>query len=85
MFSLPVHNVAAFLFPWDRFAEQGERVFEVVLLVLWFGFVLSLAFFGLRSIWEKEKKAAKPRRKLNRRPVASTDRRSSSRNQNRAL
>lgn len=80
VFSHSVHNVDVFLFPWDRIAEQGERVFEVVLLVLWFGFVVSLAYFGLRSMWEKEKKKAKVRRKSNRRPVTFTDRRSRPRN-----
>lgn len=77
VFTVP--NATVFLFPLDRFAEQGERVFEVVLLVLWLGFVASLAYFGVRFIWEKEKKRTRDRRKRNRRPVTYTDRRSSSR------
>lgn len=72
----PVPNAAVVLFPWDRFADQGERVFEIVFLVLWFGFVASSAYFGLRLIWEKKKTKIKDRRKRPKRRVAYTDRRS---------
>lgn len=47
---------AVFSFPWDRFLDQGERVFEVVLFVLWFAFVAFLAFSAIRIVRESAKK-----------------------------
>jgi hypothetical protein len=47
---------AVFSFPWDRFLDQGEGVFEVVLLVLWFAFVVLLAFWPIHIFREKAKK-----------------------------
>jgi len=55
-------TTAVFSFPWDRFFDQGERVFEVVLLVLWLAFVAFLAFAAIRFIRENAKKSAKRRR-----------------------
>jgi hypothetical protein len=54
---------AVFAFPWDRVFDQGERVFEVVLLVLWFAFVAFLAFSAIRFVREKAKNKSKGKRK----------------------
>jgi hypothetical protein len=54
---------AVFSFPWDHFFDQGERVFEVVLLVLWFAFVAFLAFSAIRLVRDNAKKKAKSKRK----------------------
>jgi len=52
-----------FWFRWDHFFDQGERVFEAVLLVLWLAFVVFLAFSAIRVGRENAKKSARSRRK----------------------
>jgi hypothetical protein len=54
---------AVFSFPWDRFFDQGERVFEVVFLVLWLAFVVFLAYSAVHFVRENAKKKATSRKK----------------------
>jgi hypothetical protein len=61
---------AIFSFPWDRFFDQGERVFEVVLLVLWLAFVIFLACSAVRFLRENAKKKARSRKKGLDRPAS---------------
>jgi len=56
-------TTAVFSFPWDRFLDQGERIFEVVLLVLWLAFLALLAFSAVRFVRENARKRSKGRRK----------------------
>jgi large-conductance mechanosensitive channel len=63
--------LAALSFPWDRFFDQGERVFEVVFLVLWLAFVIFLACSAVRFVREKAKNKAKRRKKRRDRPSTS--------------
>jgi hypothetical protein len=56
-------TAAVFSFPWDRFFDQGERIFEVVFLVLWLAFVAFLAFSAVRFVRENARKRSKSRRK----------------------
>jgi hypothetical protein len=60
---LRVLATLVFSFPWDRFFDQGERIFEVFLLVLWFAFVAFLAFFAVRFVREDARKRSKSGRK----------------------
>jgi hypothetical protein len=53
----------AFSFPWGRFFDQGERVFEVVFLVLWLAFVVFLAYSAVRFLRENATRKAKSRKK----------------------
>lgn len=46
-----------------RFFDLGERVFEVVFLVLWLAFVVFLAYSAIRFVRESARKKAKSRRK----------------------
>jgi len=62
---------ATFSFPWDRFFDQGERVFEVVFLVLWLAFVIFLACSAVRFLRENAKNKAKSRKKRRDRPSTS--------------
>jgi hypothetical protein len=64
-------TTAVFSFPWDRFFDQGERVFEVVFLVLWLAFVVFLAFSAIRFARENAKKSARSRRKRRDRPASA--------------
>jgi hypothetical protein len=64
-------TAGVFSFPWDRFFDQGERVFEVVLLVLWLVFVVFLAFSAIRFARENAKKSARSRRKQRDRPASA--------------
>jgi hypothetical protein len=50
-------------FPWGRFFDQGERVFEVVLLVLWLGFIAFLAFTAIGFVRENAKESARSKGK----------------------
>jgi hypothetical protein len=54
---------AVFSFPWDRFFDQGEHVFEVVFLVLWLAFIAFLVFSAVRSVRENAKKSGRNKRK----------------------
>ena len=45
-------TTAAFSFPWGRFFDQGERVFEVVFLA----FVIFLAYSAVRFLRENATK-----------------------------
>jgi hypothetical protein len=56
-------TTAAFSFPWGWFFDQGERVFEVVFLVLWLAFVVFLAYSAVRFLRENGTKKAKSRKK----------------------
>jgi hypothetical protein len=56
-------TAAAFSFPWDRFFDQGERVFEVVFLVLWFGFVVFLACCAVHYVRKNAKRGTSARKK----------------------
>jgi hypothetical protein len=56
-------TTAAFSFPWGRFFDQGERVFEVVFLVLWLAFVVFLAYSAVRFLRENATRKAKSRKK----------------------
>jgi hypothetical protein len=59
-----LHVIAtAFSFPSDRFFDQGERLFELVLLVLWLAFVAFVAFSAVCFVPENARKKAKGRRK----------------------
>jgi len=64
-------TAAVFSFPWDRFFDQGERVFEVVFLVLWLAFVIFLACSAVRLLRENAKNKAKSRKKRRDRPSTS--------------
>jgi hypothetical protein len=75
----PVDNAAAFLFPWEHYAEQGERVFVVVVFFLWLAGIAALVGYGFYLLWEKEKKGSKNRRKSNQQSVTFRARRSDSR------
>jgi hypothetical protein len=63
-------TAAVFPFPWDRFFDQGERVFEVVFLVLWLAFVVFLAYSAVRFVRENAKKKARSRKKGRDRPAS---------------
>jgi hypothetical protein len=52
-----------FTFPWDRFFDQGERVFEVVFLLLWLAFVVFIACSAARFLRENANKKATSRKK----------------------
>jgi len=54
---------AASAFPWDRFFDQGEQVFEAAFLVLWLAFVVFLAGAAVRLVNENAKKKGKSRKK----------------------
>ena len=54
---------AVLSFPWGRFFDQGERVFEVVLLVLWLGFIAFLAFTAIGFVRENAKESARSKGK----------------------
>jgi hypothetical protein len=64
-------TTAVFSFPWDRFFDQGERVFEVVFLVLWVAFVIFLACSAVRFLHQNAKNKAKGRKKRRDRPSTS--------------
>jgi hypothetical protein len=64
-------TTAVFSFPWDRSFDQGERVFEVVFLVLWLAFVIFLACSTVRFLHENAKNKAKRRKKRRDRPSTS--------------
>jgi hypothetical protein len=64
-------TAAVFSFPWDRFFDQGEGVFEVVFLVLWLVFVAFLAFSAIRFVRENAKKSARSKRKRRDRPAST--------------
>jgi hypothetical protein len=64
-------TTAVFSFPWDRFFDQGERVFEVILLVLWLVFVAFLAFSAIRFVRENAKKNARSKRKRRDSPTST--------------
>jgi hypothetical protein len=64
-------TTALYSFPWDRFFDQGERVFEVVFLVLWLAFVIFLACSAVRFLRESAKNKAKSRKKRRDRPSTS--------------
>jgi hypothetical protein len=64
-------TAAVFSFPWDRFLDQGERVFEVVFLVLWLAFVVFLACSAARFLRESANKKAMSRKKRRGRPVSA--------------
>ncbi|MGA2202204.1 MAG: hypothetical protein ABSG40_09605 [Terriglobales bacterium] len=63
---------AAFSFPWDRFFDQGERLFEVAFLVLWLAFVVFLAYAAVRFVRENAKKKSKSKGKRRDRPASPT-------------
>jgi hypothetical protein len=65
------HTTAAFAFPSDRFFDQGERVFEVVFLVLWLAFVVFLGCSAVRFLSENAKKKTQSRKKRRDRPSTS--------------
>ena len=52
--------------PWDHFFDQGEQVFEVVFLVLWFAFVVFLACYAVRFVRENAKKAKSTKKRRDR-------------------
>jgi hypothetical protein len=56
-------TASVFSFPWDRFFDQGERVFEVVFLVLWLAFVVFLACSAVRFLRDNATRKAKSRKK----------------------
>jgi hypothetical protein len=60
---LHVVATAAFSFPSDRFFDLGERLFELVFLVLWIAFVAFLAFSAVRVVGENARRKAKNRGK----------------------
>jgi hypothetical protein len=64
-------TTAVLSFTWDRFFDQGERVFEVVFLVLWLAFVIFLACSAVRFLRENDKNKAKSRKKRRDRPSTS--------------
>jgi hypothetical protein len=64
-------TTAVFSFPWDRFFDQGERVFEVVFLVLWVAFVIFLACSAVRFLHQNGNNKAKGRKKRRDRPSTS--------------
>jgi large-conductance mechanosensitive channel len=64
-------TAAVLSFPWDRFFDQGERVFEVVFFVLWLAFVIFLACSAVRFLRENAKNKAKSRKKRRDRPSTS--------------
>ena len=55
-------TTAAFSFPWGRVFDQGERVFEIVFLVLWLAFVVFLAYSAVRFLRENATRKEKSRR-----------------------
>jgi hypothetical protein len=57
-------TAAVFSFPWDQFFDQGERVFEVVFLVLWLGFIAFLIFYARRLLLQSRQNGKKRRKKL---------------------
>jgi hypothetical protein len=57
-------TAAVFSFPWDRFFDQGERVFETVFLLLWLGFVAFLIFYAQRMLLGSRHKGKKRPKKL---------------------
>ena len=63
-------SAAVFSSPWGRFFDQGERVFEIVLLVLWLAFVLFLAVYAVCFIRENAKKSPRRKRRRDRPPSA---------------
>jgi ABC-type Fe3+ transport system permease subunit len=56
-------TTGVFTFPWDRFFDQGEQVFEVVFLLLWLAFVVFLACSAARFLRENSNKKAMSRKK----------------------
>jgi ABC-type Fe3+ transport system permease subunit len=56
-------TTAVFTIPRDRFFDQGERVFEVVFLLLWLAFVVFLACSAARFLRENANKKATSRKK----------------------
>jgi len=68
-------TTAAFSFPWGRFFDQGERVFEVVFLALWLAFVVFLAYSAVRFLRENatmKAKSVSTQREGNRLPRCET-------------
>jgi hypothetical protein len=63
-------TTAVFSFPWDRFLDQGERVFEVVFFLLWLAFVIFLACSAARFLRENANKKATSRKKRRGRPAS---------------
>jgi hypothetical protein len=66
-----IFTAAVSSFPWDRFFDQGERVFEVVFLVLWLAFVVFLGCSAVRFLSENAKKKAQSKKKRRDRPSTS--------------
>ena len=60
--------------PWDHFFDQGEQVFEVVFLVLWFAFVVFLVCSAVRFVRENPNKKTKSTKKRRDRPASPTRR-----------
>jgi len=56
-------TTAVFTIPWDRFFDQGERVFEAVFLVLWLAFMVFLVCSAARFLRESANKKARNRKK----------------------
>jgi hypothetical protein len=62
---------AVFSFSGGRFFDQGERVFEVVFLMLWLAFVVFLAYAAVRFVRENTNKTTKSRRKRRDHPASA--------------
>jgi hypothetical protein len=62
-------SAPVFSFPWDRFFDQGERVFEFVLLVLWLAFIAFLVFCAGRLVFENAHKRKKRKKLMKSFPV----------------
>ncbi|MGA8442300.1 MAG: hypothetical protein WB762_26755 [Candidatus Sulfotelmatobacter sp.] len=64
-------TTAVFTFPWDRFFDQGERVFEAVFLALWLAFMVFLAGSAVHFLRDNAKSKVKSRKKRRDRPSTS--------------
>jgi hypothetical protein len=63
-------STAVFAFPWDRFFDQGERVFEAVFLVLWLAFMVFLVCCAASFLRENANAKTKNRKKRRDRPTS---------------
>jgi hypothetical protein len=61
---------AVFTIPWDRFFDQGERVFEAVFLALWLAFMVFLICCAAIFLRENANSKTKNKKKRRDRPAS---------------